>query len=260
MTCQRVGARLPLSSGSHAERSSPESPLVEAIAGAGARRGLHAGCRHRRDRRGVRGRRQGPDPAAADSRSPPRRGDVAARARHADDDRRGFLRHLPGWQRDARGFQQLAAIGSTNWSLLLQEGEPATIPIAAVSASFFPLAGARAAIGRTIQPQDDGPAGLESPFSSFGSWQRRFGGDPAVVGRQLRFQATVAYTVVGVMPEGFGYPRGAELWVPVVPQLQAASAQWGDRRPQRPGFGVLFVLGRLIRASPSSRLARGSRT
>ena len=53
------------------------------------------------------------------------------------------------WQTGASGFQHLAAIGSTNWSLILREGEPATIPVAAVSSSFFPLMGTAAAIGRS---------------------------------------------------------------------------------------------------------------
>lgn len=40
------------------------------------------------------------------------------------------------WQREARGFQQLAAVGSTNWTLLLEEGEPTSIPVAAVSGTW----------------------------------------------------------------------------------------------------------------------------
>ena len=59
------------------------------------------------------------------------------------------------WQRETRAFERLAAIGSTNWSLILREGEPVTLPVAAVSASFFPLMGTPAAIGRTLLPMDD---------------------------------------------------------------------------------------------------------
>ncbi len=148
------------------------------------------------------------------------------------------------WQRDARGFEQLAAMGSTTWGLVLQEGQPATIPAAAVSASFFALAGANAALGRTLQPADDRKGSARVAVLSHGAWQRRFGGDPAIVGRALRFRAGV-YTVVGVMPDGFDYPRGAELWVALVPQLEAASEQWKVDVLEDPGFGVLFVLGRL---------------
>jgi putative ABC transport system permease protein len=167
------------------------------------------------------------------------------------------------WQRDAQGFEQLAAMGSTTWGLVLQEGEPATIPAAAVSASFFPLTGANAALGRTLRAQDDRRGSARVAVLSHGTWRRRFGGAPDIIGRPLRFRDGV-YTVVGVMPEGYDYPRGAELWVALVPQLEAASKQWKVDVIEDPGFGVLFVLGRLApgvtidaaRATVSNLIAR----
>src|SRR5688500_15522150 len=57
------------------------------------------------------------------------------------------------WRDETRSFAGLAAIGSTNWSLILQEGEPATLPVAGVSGSFFPLLGTPAALGRTLLPE-----------------------------------------------------------------------------------------------------------
>jgi predicted permease len=148
------------------------------------------------------------------------------------------------WQQETGDFEQLAAMGSTTWGLVLQEQESLTIPVAAVSASFFPLARANAALGRTLQPQDDRPGSARVAVLSHGTWKRRFGGDPAIVGRPLRFRDGI-YTVVGVMPDTFDYPRGAEAWVALVPQLEAASRQWNVDAMEDPGFGVLFVLGRL---------------
>jgi putative ABC transport system permease protein len=148
------------------------------------------------------------------------------------------------WQTEARGFQNLAAVGSTTWSLILREGDPATIPIAAVSASFFPLMGVVPSIGRTILPEDDRQGSARVAVMSHGSWVRRFGADPGIVGRSLRFQDAV-YTIVGVMPEGFDYPRGAELWLPLVPQLADAGRQWNTDLLTDPRVGMLFVLGRL---------------
>jgi putative ABC transport system permease protein len=171
------------------------------------------------------------------------------------------------WQDEAQGFQGLAAIGSTNWSLILHEGDPATIPVAAVSGSFFSLLGASAPMGRTLVPEDDQQGSNRVGVMSHGSWVRRFGADPNVVGRRLRFQDAV-YTIVGVMPAGFDYPRGAELWVPLVPQLADASKQWNTDVLAEPGFGVLFVLGRLdrhvtfdaARGRVSALIARGAGT
>ena len=148
------------------------------------------------------------------------------------------------WQDDATGLRNLAAIGSVNWSLVLREDEAATIPVAAVSASFFPLLAATPLLGRAILPEDDQRGAGKVAVLSHGSWVRRFGADPAIVGRQLRFDDGT-YTIVGVMPGGFAYPPGAELWVPVVPQLEAASREWGTDVIGEPGFGVLFLLGRL---------------
>src|SRR6185295_19156504 len=120
------------------------------------------------------------------------------------------------WQERARSFETLAAIGSVNWSLVLRgSGEPATLPVAGVSASFFSLVKTPAALGRTLQPDDDRRGAARVVVMAHRSWASRFGGDPHIVGRRLMLSGS-AYTVVGVMPDGFEYPRGAELWVPVV--------------------------------------------
>jgi predicted permease len=158
------------------------------------------------------------------------------------------------WQQRVNSFQGLAAMGSANWGLILREGEPATIPVAGVSASFFPLLGTSPQLGRTLRPEDDQQGSARVAVMSHGSWVRRFGGDPSIVGRTLRFDGA-PYTIVGVMPEGFDYPRGVELWVPVVPQLVDANEQWKIDAINDPGWGTLFLLGRL-KASVSIDTAR----
>jgi len=167
------------------------------------------------------------------------------------------------WREGVPGLENLAAIGSTNWSLILREGEPATIPVAAVSGSFFSLLGTSASLGRTLLPEDDERRSSRVAVMSHGFWVRRFGAEAGIVGRALRFHDAV-YTIVGVLPDGFAYPRGAELWVPLVPQLMDASKQWNIDVLAEPGFGVLFVLGRLdprigldaTRANVSALIAR----
>ena len=148
------------------------------------------------------------------------------------------------WQGELRSFGSLAAMGSANWSLILHEGDPVTLPVAAVSASFFRLLGTSAAIGRTFVPEDDRGGVARVAVISHASWTARFAADPGIIGRPLRFKDAV-YTIVGVMPQEFDYPRGVELWVPLVPQLVDASAKWKTDVVGDPGFGVLFVLGRL---------------
>jgi putative ABC transport system permease protein len=170
------------------------------------------------------------------------------------------------WHREVRSLQGFAAIGSTNWSLILREGEPATLPVAAVSGEFFPLVGAPAAIGRTLRPDDERMNGGRVAVMSHGTWVRRFGADPGIVGRSFRFESGV-YTIVGIMPDGFDYPRGAELWVPLLQELADSAAEWKVDTVNDPAWGVLWVLGRLTpgvsveaaRSEVSALIARDAR-
>jgi predicted permease len=89
---------------------------------------------------------------------------------------------------------------------------------ALVSGDFFDVLGARPALGRALRPADDVTGAGPVAVLSHGAWQRRFGGDPGVLGRQiLTYDEGVAYTIVGVMPRGLDYPRGTDFWAPVVP-------------------------------------------
>jgi putative ABC transport system permease protein len=171
------------------------------------------------------------------------------------------------WQREVRSFQSLAAMGSTNWSLILRDGEAATLPIAVVSGELFPMLGARAAVGRTLRPEDDRQGSGRVAVMSHGAWVRRFGSDPGIVGRSLRFESGL-YMIVGIMPDGFDYPRGAELWVPLLPELADSGEFWKVDTVNEPSWGVLFLLGRLspgvsigaARNEVSSLIARDART
>jgi putative ABC transport system permease protein len=170
------------------------------------------------------------------------------------------------WREEVRSFERLAAMGSANWSLILREGDAATLPIAAVSGDFFPLLGASAAVGRTLGPDDERLERGRVAVMSHGTWVRRFGSDPGIVGRSLRFESGV-YTIVGIMPDGFDYPRGAELWVPLLRELTDSSAEWKVDTVNDPAWGVLWVLGRLrpgvsieaARSEVSALIARDAR-
>src|SRR5437773_2356787 len=89
---------------------------------------------------------------------------------------------------------------------------------ALVSGEFFDVLGARPVLGRALGATDDVSGAAPVLVLSYGAWQRRFGGDPHVLGRQvLTYDDGVAYTIVGVMPQGLDYPRGTDCWAPVVP-------------------------------------------
>ena len=88
-----------------------------------------------------------------------------------------------------------------------------------VSANLFELLGVDASAGRLFVPEDDDPARRPTAVLSYESWQKRFGGDPQVVGKSLNLDGET-YTVVGVLPRTFNLPdRDAELAIPLRPLL-----------------------------------------
>jgi putative ABC transport system permease protein len=104
--------------------------------------------------------------------------------------------------------------------------EPEQVPGATVSGDFFPALGTKPLLGRVIRAEDDQPGGDNHVVVlSYGLWRRRFGGDPAIVGKTLRVN-NENHAVVGVMPPGFDFPSRAELWTPLV----AGGSLRGNRR------------------------------
>ena len=81
---------------------------------------------------------------------------------------------------------------------------------AKVSAGLFEALGVEPVLGRTFTREDDQAGAEPVAILSHAVWRTRFGADPAVIGRQVRLN-DVSYTVVGIMPPGFAFPRGGEL-------------------------------------------------
>src|SRR5437762_8692606 len=105
-----------------------------------------------------------------------------------------------------------------------------------VSAEYFQVLGVRPALGRGFLREEDHGDGEHVAVLSHGLWIRRFGGDPGAVGRKVLMDGE-AYTVIGVMPQGFD-PRAsselnpgvrAEVWVPLA--LVAKTAGSGENIP-----------------------------
>jgi putative ABC transport system permease protein len=152
-------------------------------------------------------------------------------------------RNFRDWSTGMRGFSDLAAMGSSNWSGVLDgQGEPVRLHYTGVTASFFDTLGVRPFLGRVFRPDEDVPSAARVVVLNYGTWVRRFGSDPGVLGQSIRLDGE-AHTIVGVMPRGFDFPRGAELWMPVVPILATSSGQW--QVDALTHVGVLFAVGRL---------------
>ncbi|HLL75962.1 MAG TPA: ABC transporter permease [Pyrinomonadaceae bacterium] len=106
-------------------------------------------------------------------------------------------------------------------------GEPERFDGQRVSASYFRVLGAAPALGHDFRASDDQLRGPDVVVISDGLWQRRFGGDRAIVGRQVTLDDK-PYTVVGVMPGGFEnvLAPSADLWAPLQYDLSLGTA-WG---------------------------------
>ncbi len=146
------------------------------------------------------------------------------------------------WQEQATSFEHLAAYGTFGANLVGNGGEPERIRISPVTADFFAVLGIETQIGRWIAAADfeQGPADVA--VLSHGLWRGRFGGDPEIVGKTVDLDG-VRYSVVGVMPPGFGFPeRETAVWLPSgLPRDREESVAGAPYR----AFRVLSVVGRL---------------
>lgn len=155
-----------------------------------------------------------------------------------------FLNFLD-WRAQNHVFEEMAAFGSVNWDYVLRgTGEPYPVEYAGVSTSFFRTLGVDALLGRTFVEEEDQPGAGRVVVLSHGLWERRFGADPHVVGRNITLSGAT-FTVVGVMPREFQFPGGAELWTPVGRDLAEVVRRNKFSAETERWLGVLYVIGRL---------------
>lgn len=142
------------------------------------------------------------------------------------------------WQQRERSFDGLAAYVTFGLNLA---GDTSAEPVQTTfaSASLFPILGIEPVLGRVYSAEDDQPGGdIYQVVISHALWQRRFGGAPNAIGRRVLLDME-AYTIVGVMPPGFGFPFHSDAWAP--------AERWSYRAS--PGLRSHRVIGRLSRTS-----------
>jgi putative ABC transport system permease protein len=140
------------------------------------------------------------------------------------------------WRDRNKTFQGMAGVtnGKNN---LTGTGEPEEISDANVSINFFQLIGVNPILGRVFTTEEEQPGRGRVVVLSYSLWQRRFGGDPAILNKTITLNDT-PYLVVGIMPPGFQFPEKTEIWGP----LTVDDGMKSDRA--RFGF-FLPVVGRL---------------
>jgi len=126
-------------------------------------------------------------------------------------------------------------------TMVTEGGDPERVLGVAVTADYFPLLRVKPVLGRVFTRDEDKPGAADVVLISYGLWQRRFGGDPNIIGREVNLGGKT--TVIGIMPPGFQYPitdEPQDFWEPMFP------AQWltKEAREERANR-FMSVIGRL---------------
>jgi predicted permease len=118
------------------------------------------------------------------------------------------------WRDQIRTIADLGAAVVFVRNLATEDGRVEPVPGAEISAGAFSMLRVAAMLGRTLIEQDEHSG--EPPVVVIGHrlWMTRFDGDPEVLGRTVKLGTTTA-TIVGVMPEGFGFPESQRIWMPL---------------------------------------------
>jgi putative ABC transport system permease protein len=136
------------------------------------------------------------------------------------------------WRQQAQSFQAMGAFAQTSPILTGSDGEPERLPGAYVIGDFFNAIGVEPALGRKFLEEENEAGKSRVVILSHALWQRRFGGDPAIVGKQISIGGN-PNTVIGVLPASFQDPipeatKTVQLWLPLPINDQMRNARRGD--------------------------------
>ena len=118
------------------------------------------------------------------------------------------------WREQVKTVDNLGAAIAFVRNLATEDGRVEPVRGAEITANAFRLMGTAPLLGRTLTEQDERPAEPPVVVISHTLWKTRFASDPAVVGRTVKL-GTATATIVGVMPEGFGFPVSQRIWTPL---------------------------------------------
>lgn len=155
------------------------------------------------------------------------------------------------YRAQARLLDEVGTYNSRRDNLITAEGTAHSVPSALVTAGVLPALGVEPAMGRLFEPQDDQPGGDSfKAVISHGLWHSHFAADSAILGAELR-TSLGSYTVIGVMPPGFDFPQGTDLWLTAQNWIdtQDSGDARADQRPLRWFDGI-------ARLAPGTSLAQ----
>jgi predicted permease len=125
-----------------------------------------------------------------------------------------LLHDYEDWRTTLRTVPELGAYRTTERNLITASGDARPAIIAEVTESALRLARVQPLLGRSILADDESPAAPPVLVIGWELWQRRFQGDPDILGKVVRLGRDQA-TIVGVMPRDFAFPISHEAWAPL---------------------------------------------
>jgi putative ABC transport system permease protein len=120
------------------------------------------------------------------------------------------------WRAKGRSFSGLAAFRPQQMNVSDADHPAERVSGAAVTANAFGLLRQQPFLGRDFAPGEDAAGAAPVAILGYSVWKNRYGSDAGVIGRTLKINE-VAYSIVGVMPEGMRFPTNADLWRPMLP-------------------------------------------
>jgi putative ABC transport system permease protein len=120
------------------------------------------------------------------------------------------------WRAASRSFEALAAHREGTANISDDRGVPEQVSGTWLTANAFNILGPRPILGRDFTTDDERVEASPVVIISSALWQRRYSGDPDVLGRVLRLNGRPA-TIIGVMPEGMRFPTDTDVWTPYIP-------------------------------------------
>jgi len=160
------------------------------------------------------------------------------------------------WRAEARSFEGLGAVADLQIVVSDAGAAPEHYDATEITANAFALLGEAPLVGRDFTSADEAPGAAHVAILSDRFWERRYGRDPATIGRTLRINGTPT-TIIGVMPQAFSFPQNQDVWLPLVrtPDARKREARQLWFAFGRMRDGVTFESARAELAMIGQRLA-----
>jgi predicted permease len=131
-----------------------------------------------------------------------------------NDEEPRIIHDFEAWRGELKSVTDLGAQRTIQRNLLTGDGRAEPVQVAEMSTSGFRIARVPAALGRHLLESDERGDAQPVVVIGYDAWRARFGSDSGIVGRQVRLGGAT-HSVVGVMPQGFGFPVHHQYWTPL---------------------------------------------